>query len=102
MPTVRLTWTDQNSTEEGHEIYRSNASFTESSLPAIHDSIGADLEVYEDADVPQGTWFYAVAAISGTRRVLSDVIEVRVGLSPPTSLAPGDLEITSPIIISGL
>ena len=64
---IRLNWTDQNSSEDGHNIYRSTSPIDPNSLPAPLDTIGPNIEFYDDETVIEGTiYYYRVSAFLGS------------------------------------
>lgn len=74
---VRLTWTDNNYGEDGHNIYRSTSPMDPENLPTELDSVDANVTVYDDGSVVEGTtYYYRVSATMAGAEMVSDEIEV--------------------------
>ncbi|MCV2877620.1 hypothetical protein OE699_02040 [Sedimentimonas flavescens] len=80
---VRLTWSPRV-IADSQRIYRSDAPFTAETLPSPLDTISASASEYIDPTAEAGTdYWYAVAAVSGARIALSEVLAVTAAGSPP-------------------
>lgn len=70
----RITWVDNNVAEEGHHIYRSQASMAGldvAQLPAPYATVGPDVTAFEDGEVtPGGTYYYRVGAFTASGSVV--------------------------------
>lgn len=102
MPTVRLTWSDNNTAETGHEIFRATTPFDLGTLPSPIAILGEDVTAYDDIGVDPGTYYYAVAATAGTGKFLSELVLIKVGLTQPQDPLPGGTEFMAPIILTGI
>lgn len=70
---VTLNWTDTNSNEDGHRVYRSTATIDPAALPTPLADLGADVATYTDGDVTEGeTYYYRVSAYRGTSENVSE------------------------------
>ncbi|MDB9372395.1 hypothetical protein [Nodularia sphaerocarpa] len=89
MATVKLDWSDTNTQETGHEIYRSTSSINTSSPGTPLASLGANVITYNDTTAVEGTtYFYRVAATRLSEKAFSGEVEITI----PTPLnAPTDL-----------
>lgn len=87
---VRVVWKDNNRAEEGHRVYRATAPMDPLNLPAPIATPGPDMELYDDADVVEGTtYYYRVGAfIGGVERVSE---EVSVEAVAPAGWQPSQL-----------
>lgn len=87
MPSVILTWEDQNSPfrqEEEVRIYRSFSSFDAGSLPSVLATLPADTLTYEDSTVVEGgSYYYAVAFERGGVLAIEFTGEIEVGAAAP-------------------
>jgi hypothetical protein len=85
--SINLKWVPRV-TAATQEIYRSENPFNENSLPAALATIGASDTDYIDGTTSAGVfYYYAIAAVSGSRIALSSVVGVlETGdLSPPAT-----------------
>lgn len=82
MPIV-LTWTESNSSEDGHAVYRSSSPIDPESLPPPLAVLGANVNSYTDSAVSEGDFFYyRVAAKRGGELAVSDQIAVEATPAP--------------------
>ncbi len=64
----KILWSDENTVEDGHYVYRDTSTIDTGSLPTPIATLGADVEEYEDDDsaiVDGTTYYYRVAAYAG-------------------------------------
>lgn len=85
---IRLTWTDPNFGEDGHNIYRSTSPMDPQSLPAPYDTVGPNVELYDDGNVTDGeTYYYRVSAFAGSSlELVSDEIQITASTFSPADL----------------
>jgi len=63
---IRLTWIDNNVTEQGHKVYRSDSTMDLNNLPSPLVSLGPDITVYDDGSIVEGqAYYYIVSSFSG-------------------------------------
>ncbi len=67
MSDITLNWTDNNAdganSEDEHRVYRSNSTIDTSSPGAVHATVAANLETYQDTTViAKENYFYRVSA----------------------------------------
>lgn len=85
----RITFTDTNVAEEGHNIYRSETSMAgllPSELPPPIATLGPDVSEWEDGTVtPGGTFYYRVGAftVGGTVEMVGEEFEAVAIEVPP-------------------
>lgn len=80
---VKLTWTDNNTDETGHRIYRSSSPMDTQSLPPPVDELGPNVTEWEDTDTPvDQVVYYIVSAVRSTEEAFSD--EVMIDLRETT------------------
>jgi hypothetical protein len=82
---IRIRWRDNNSSEEGHKIYRSTSTIDPNSLPAELASVGADVNYYDDGSVVASTtYYYRVSAVtdSGAVERVSDELVITATEDP--------------------
>lgn len=87
----RLTWVEENLSEEGHRVYRSTSPMDPGNLPAPLVTLPPDVEEWEDGTVTPGvTYYYRVGAfIDGVVEKVSDEFEV-VAEAPEAPEIPFD------------
>lgn len=79
---VKLTWTDLNTDETGHRIYRSSSPMDTQALPPPVAELGPDITEWEDTDTPvDQVVYYIVSAVRGAEEAFSE--EVLVNTSSP-------------------
>jgi hypothetical protein len=70
---VTLNWTDTNSNEDGHRVYRSTATIDPAALPTPIADLGGNVTTYTDGDVTEGeTYYYRVSAYRGASENVSE------------------------------
>lgn len=74
---VKLTWTDRNTDETGHRIYRSSSPMDTQALPPPVAELGPDVTEWEDTGTPvdQET-YYIVSAVRGAEEAFSDEVMI--------------------------
>lgn len=78
---VKLTWTDRNTNETGHRIYRSSSLMDTQALPPPVAELGPDVTEWEDTDTPVDHMvYYIVSAVRGAEEAFSD--EVMIDTTP--------------------
>lgn len=86
----KLTWEDNNATEEGHRVYRSDAPMDPDNLPEPLAVLGPDVIEYVDYTAAEDeVYFYRVSAFLGGAEVVSDEIRAtKEGtIDDPTDIA---------------
>lgn len=84
---VLLTWTDRNTNETGHRIYRSSSPMDTQALPLPVAEIGPDVTEWEDTDTPvDQVVYYIVSAVRGADEAFSD--EVMIDTTSPAPDLP--------------
>ena len=74
---VRLTWQDNNASEDGHKVYRSTSTMDPEALPAALDTLAADVTEYVDNTAVAGTtYYYRVSAYKGAVEAVSDEVSI--------------------------
>lgn len=82
---VKLTWTDRNTNEAGHRIYRSSSPMDTQALPPPVAELGPNVTEWEDTDTPvDQVVYYIVSAVRGADEALSD--EVMIDTTPQVPL----------------
>lgn len=82
---VKLTWTDRNTNEDGHRIYRSSSPMDTLAMPSPVAEIGPNVTAWEDIDTPvDQEVYYVVSALRGDEEVFSD--EVLIDTTPAEPL----------------
>src|SRR5690554_5516681 len=78
---VKLTWTDHNTNETGHRIYRSSSPMDTADLPPPVAELGPNVSEWEDTSTPvdQET-YYIVSAVRDGEEAFSD--EVMIDTTP--------------------
>lgn len=107
MPTVRLSWTDNNTQEDGFRIYRSPTSFLPQDAPPEIAELPVDSVTYDDTTaVLDETYFYRVSAFRGLIETFSDEISVTVVAAPPgeqivsfTTVGSGDWTVPAGVTV---
>lgn len=70
---LKITWTDNNASEQGHRIYISDQPLDPDNLPAPHGETGPDVTEYMALDIDdEAAWHIIVSAFRGGSEVLSD------------------------------
>lgn len=89
---VRISWSDGNTVENGHRVYRSEAPIDPESLPAPLATLGPDVTHYDDGSGVEGaTYYYRVSAYAGSAEVVSDQVVVTYSsVFDPTTLFVSD------------
>lgn len=81
---VKLNWTDRNTNEHGHRIYRSSTPMDTQAMPLPVDELGPNATEWEDTDTPvDQEVYYIVSAVRGAEEVFSD--EVMIDTTPSLS-----------------
>lgn len=74
---VRLVWQDNNTSEEGHRVYRSTSPMDPNNLPAPLAALGVDVTEYIDDTVTADvTYYYRVSAYKGAAESVSSEVEI--------------------------
>lgn len=86
MATVKLDWTDNNTDESGHEVYRSTSTINTNSPGSPLATLGANVITYNDTTANEGiTYFYRVAATRLSEKAFSTEVQITI---PATLNAP--------------
>lgn len=103
MGSITLTWDDNNATETGHKVYRSQTPMNVASLQAPIATLGADVESYVDANVVEGqTYYYRVAAVrTNSVDAVSAEISVQAVRGPLVAPSGLVLELVVPPTVIG-
>lgn len=82
---VKLAWTDLNTIETGHRIYRSSSPMDTADMPPSVAELGPDVIGWEDSDTPvDQVVYYIVSAVRGAEEAFSD--EVLIDTTPQVPL----------------
>ena len=82
---LKITWTDNNASEQGHRIYISDQPMDPDNLPTPHGEAGPDITEYLALDIDdEAEWHIIVSAFRGASEVLSDPLHY-----DPTDPGPG-------------
>lgn len=80
---IKLNWTDTNSIEDGHRIYRSSSPMDPEALPAPLAEVGPGVTEYVDETaLPNTTYYYRVAAFLAGLQQVGAEIQVTNGNAP--------------------
>lgn len=91
----RLTWQDNNASEDGHRIYRSTTPMDPEDLPAPLATIGAGVTTWDDTTAAEGvTYYYRVSAFKGDAEAVSSEVEGVPGGGPEPTIGYADLILT--------
>lgn len=80
---IRLAWTDTNTAESGHHIYRSDTPMDPNDLPAPIADLGPGVTEYLDEDVTENaTYYYRVGAYTVFAEEVSAEVSATANLVP--------------------
>ena len=81
MPEVTVSWSETNTDEDGHKIYRSTSNIDPSSPPSPLATVAAGTNTYSDTTVSAGVNYYRVAAYRGADLAFSTESTITVELT---------------------
>lgn len=81
---IRLAWTDHNTAESGHRVYRSDTPMDPNDLPEPLAELGPNVTEYVDEDVTEDTtYYYRVSAFTHFVEKVSAEVSATANLVPP-------------------
>ena len=81
--TTKITWVDENLSEEEQRIYRDTVTIDPQNPPAALATVAADVEEYDDVTaVEDTTYFYRVSSVTGSGSVEKFSDEVSEASTP--------------------